>query len=318
MFDEKSDSAFSIRSKVGVVLALVCSFYFVSSYGDTVKSKVAVLHPVVSESVSQSASALLKQRFGIGQISSDGSKANALLDSIENAILASRRFDLVTREKRELEALVKELEFSASSATSTDGPNKKLLQAASFMVLPVINDFYFYRSINAVPNIKNKYFRQDHGGLTIDVDILEVETGQKKAAFSVSEKFVSSREIVNTKKGSPGTGRFLGLTKGVSAKLVDKLIDTVFPMLVIKVSGNNIWINRGQDGGLQKGDVLEMYRPGEELFDPYTNESLGSAEEFVANIKITKVNPKFTIGSLSALDEVTKNTVESGYILRKP
>jgi hypothetical protein len=87
-------------------------------------------------------------------------------------------------------------------------------------------------------------------------------------------------------------------------------------MLVLQAASGQIFINRGQDGGLEKGDVLNAYRPGEALIDPYTGEKLGTAERKVGKVKVTRVNPKFTIAEPIA--KKVKEPIQKGDILRKP
>ena len=86
---------------------------------------------------------------------------------------------------------------------------------------------------------------------------------------------------------------------------------------VMSTKGTQVWINRGQDGGLKEGEVLQVYRPGEELVDPDTGEVLGSAEEMIGTIKVVRINPKFTITEMEAGKDGGM-LVEKGDIVRKP
>jgi hypothetical protein len=97
--------------------------------------------------------------------------------------------------------------------------------------------------------------------------------------------------------------------------MADQLIDAVFPMTVLQVAGSQIWINRGADGGLKRGDVLTVYKPGPALIDPYTKEVLGSAEMAVADVSVRTVDPKFTTAEIVA--GTGKEPIEAGFILRR-
>ncbi|MBF0446520.1 MAG: hypothetical protein HQL68_13135 [Magnetococcales bacterium] len=98
--------------------------------------------------------------------------------------------------------------------------------------------------------------------------------------------------------------------------MADQLVDAVFPMKVMAVRGESFYINRGQDGGLQIGELLNIYLPGVVLIDPDTGENLGSAEEYVGQGKVMRINPKFTIVKL--LENERGLLVEVGAIVRKP
>ena len=98
--------------------------------------------------------------------------------------------------------------------------------------------------------------------------------------------------------------------------MADQLVDIVFPMRVLNIQGNKIFINRGKDGGLKKGQKLNVFKPGVALIDPDTGENLGSAETMIGQIKVTRINPKFTIAEITkkGLDE----PVDRGDIVRVP
>jgi hypothetical protein len=128
--------------------------------------------------------------------------------------------------------------------------------------------------------------------------------------------FATGKKVVNSKGGAPSSVHFTKMAKAVAAQMADQLVDTVFPMKVLNVQGDKVWINRGQDGGLKKGDVLIVFRPGVALIDPDTGENLGSAETEIGKIKVVRVNPKFTIAKV-----ITKGATEAiqrGDIVRAP
>jgi len=98
--------------------------------------------------------------------------------------------------------------------------------------------------------------------------------------------------------------------------MADQFLDLVFPVEIISVKGEKVYLNRGQDGGFKKGDVLNIYTKGEALIDPQTGEQLGSAEEFIGKIEIARVNPKFTIAKI--LKDKLEGDLTVGCIVRKP
>lgn len=81
-------------------------------------------------------------------------------------------------------------------------------------------------------------------------------------------------------------------------QMVHKAMDNIYPLRVVKVQPNGeVLLNQG-GAGLAQGDVLDVFRKGERVVDPYTGESLGAAESWVATIKITRVIPKMSYASL--------------------
>ena len=190
------------------------------------------------------------------------------------------------------------------------------LEKAHFIVVPEVRDFKFYRSSIPVPNISSKYRRKDSGMLEVSAQILDTETGGIKTTFTLRKSFATKLQIVNSKRGSPNSIYFTKMAKQVAAEMADQLVDTVFPMLVIQTSGKLVFINRGKGSGLTVGGILEIYRPGELLIDPYSKQVLGSTEELIGQVKITRINPKFTIGQI--VQKGLKQPVAIKDILRKP
>ena len=266
------------------------------------KPRVAVKTPAIGESVSKAAARHLN--------------LSVLVQEMEASLLETRKFEVLTRSKEMLDQLLEEQEFSGSSFSKGNAAEAGQLEAANFLVFPTVQRFIFYRSITPVPNISSKYTRQDSGVLEINAQVIDTSSGQIKTTFYLKSSFATSKEVVNTKAGSPSRRHFTKMAKAVSGQMADQLVDTVFPMLVINVEGQNVYINRGQDGGLRKGDILNLYKPGTQLIDPYTNEVLGSAEEFIGEVKVVRVNPKFTIAETVAAS--LKGTPANGDILRKP
>jgi len=167
-----------------------------------------------------------------------------------------------------------------------------------------------------VPNLRNKYVRRDSGRLEINAQIIDTTTGAIKTTFYMKSTFATKDEVVNSTGGSPSAVHFTRMAKKVSAQLADQLVDNVFPMRVLNSQNGQVWINRGQDGGLDAGDILNVYHPGVALIDPDTGENLGSAESYAGKIRVDRVNPKFTIANV--VEDQSGMPISKGDIVRKP
>jgi len=240
--------------------------------------------------------------------------SSILVAEMESAIRNTRKFDIVSRRKDVLAIIRKEQQFAKSDLAKGNAAKEGKLENVNYIVIPVVQDFKFYRSTKAIPNISNKYLARDVGLLQINAQIVDTTTGQIKAAFDLKSSFATKPRVSNRKGGKPNTIYFTKMAKDISAQLANQLIDTVFPMVILSVNGNQVWINRGHDGGIKKGEILNVYKPGQELIDPYTHEKLGVAEEYVGKIKVTRVNPKFTIAKIV---DVNNEAMMSGFIVRR-
>ncbi len=267
-----------------------------------VKPRVAILQAKISDKVSKNT----RKHLNLEKLQSE----------MEASFLAARKFDVVTRNNGALEAILDEQQFAQSSFSAGDAAQSGLLQNADYLIRPEVHIFSFYTSTHKIPNLQSKYFRTDHGVLEINTEILDTKTGQLKSTFSLKKSFSTKERMVNSKGGSPSPEYFTKLAKGVSAQMVDQFLDLVFPVEIIKVKNNQVYLNRGKDGGLKKREVLNVYTKGEVLIDPHTGEDLGTAEEYVGKIEVTRINPKFTIAKI--LTKKMVGDITQGCIVRKP
>jgi hypothetical protein len=267
------------------------------------KPRVAIKMPKVGEGISAYASRYLN--------------LSTILAEMERSLQQTRKFEVLSRQGAVLDDIREEQQFAASDLAKGNAAESGGIENANFLILPTVQDFKFSRSSTPVPNLDSKWFRIDSGLLEIQAQVIDTTTGGIKSTFYLKSKFATNRQVVNSKGGAPSSQQFTNMAQKVSAQMADQLVDTVFPMKVISIKGNHIWINRGQDGGLKEGETLLVYRPGETLVDPDTGDVLGAAEEMIGNIKVLRINPKFTIAEMKAGKDGGM-LVEKGDIVRKP
>lgn len=266
---------------------------------------VAIKKPTVGEGVSKSARKALN--------------LTVVWTEMEASFRATRKFRVLSRNKETLKAIRDEQKFAQSDLAKGDAAATGQFDNANYLVLPTVQDFKFVRSYKALPNFDNKFKQTDYGVLKISAQMVDTSTGQVVTTFDLKSSFQTKAKMVNGKSGRPNSNEFAAMAKEVSAKLADQFVDAVYPMKVVKRSRRGkVFINRGKDGGLKVGQVLEVYYPGEELFDPDTGESLGGGEEFVGKVKVTRVNPKMTTAKVVSEDDPENAPIATGDILRRP
>ena len=141
----------------------------------------------------------------------------------------------------------------------------------------------------------------------IDYRIIVVGTSQVKfsdtAILEVELNKDSSEDIM-----------FQKAINQVSNTIVENLLSNIYPIKIIKITtSGNIILNQGGTL-LTKGNIYNVYKLGERLYDPYTKESLGREEIQIAKIEITKVNHK---NSYAQVITDNKIPLKKGYICRK-
>ena len=75
---------------------------------------------------------------------------------------------------------------------------------------------------------------------------------------------------------------------------------------VVTVKDGDIYLNGGENFGLKPGFRFTLYRPGESLIDPETGLELGTIDEEMGTVIVTKVEEKYALaraeGSLPATE----------------
>ena len=266
---------------------------------DPQKYRVAVSDLVISENISPKQATLLQH--------------SSLIADIENAIRNGRKFELLTRRTSSMEAIRKEQEFAQSGLAAGDAAMEGQMANAQAIIQVDVVQFNFGRSAKKVPNTE-KYRVSDHCNIELSVQIIDTERGTVQASFPVKASSSTGSSIANSVGGA--SQRILDSTlEKAAGSLANQLADTIFPIQVLTVKGNRLWVNRGNDSGLHVGDVFEVFEPGEELIDPQTGESLGSTELEVGFARVTRINPKVTILEMTKGDP---SQVQAGFILRAP
>lgn len=280
-----------------------------------------VTYQVSAQTDSQPSVAIKEPTVGEGVSSRAGKDLNLgiLWDEMEASFRATRKFRVLSRNKADLAAVLEEQDFAKSDLAKGDAAASGQLDNANYLILPTIQDFKFYSAYSKLPNFDDKYKRSDVGLLQVSAKMIDTSSGQIVTTFSLSSKFNLNQGVVNGRGGKPSSKRFTQLSNEVSAQLADQFVNAVYPMKVVKRDRRgDVVINRGKDGGLKVGQVYEVFYAGEEMIDPDTGNSLGSSEEYVGKVKISRINPKFTIAKVIEEVDATNAPINTGDILRAP
>jgi curli biogenesis system outer membrane secretion channel CsgG len=78
--------------------------------------------------------------------------------------------------------------------------------------------------------------------------------------------------------------------------IISKMESMPFSAKVIKVTGDNIYINAGSNLNIRPGMTFRAYSVGEAIVDPDTNLVLGQDEKMVGVVEVKNAQDKFSIG----------------------
>lgn len=262
------------------VLALVLLASSITLCAQESKYRVAVSNLIVSDSIPEKQQEIVKK--------------SSLIADVENAIRNGRKFELLTRRESHLKAIREEQKFAKSDLAAGDAAHEGKFSNAQSLVQIEVLDFNFGRSASKVPNISNKYRVQDAARIELSVQIIDTSKGSVVASFPIKVSGSGGSFIAN---GVGGASKAVldKVLENAAGQLANQLSDTVFPITVLRAQGKKLYINRGNDSGLKIGEKFIVFEPGEELVDPQTGESLGSAETEVGECTVSRINPKFSV-----------------------
>jgi hypothetical protein len=84
----------------------------------------------------------------------------------------------------------------------------------------------------------------------------------------------------------------------VAQLITDNIVNTIYPPRLIKFDDPNALIISQGGSGMSVGKRFKVMLQGAELFDPYTNESLGKTDREIATIEVSDVRPKISYARL--------------------
>lgn len=228
-----------------------------------------------------------------------------LLKTVEQALISSRRFDVLDRDNQQ--SYAQETVFIQSGQAALP-ETARLGQAGGA-------DYLLHASIQGLSVANNQQETIRLTGETLVKSAVSgilkleiVEFSSRKVKWSGSEKFGATYKGAS----SVGANSMSGLISNAAEKLVDRLVATIYPMQIVKVMNDTAIVNRGE-GSVSKEEHYNVFQMGEDLIDPQSGESLGALEIAIGKGKIIDVKPKFS--TLQMLNGQLDPTAQ--YILRK-
>lgn len=215
---------------------------------------------------------------------------------LEQLLVQSRKFAVLSRQ--ELSEMSAELSLIASNSTPIREKAKLgQILGADVLFLSVI-DRADVRLKSSISEITGQNNIEVEGGLKVSVKVIDTVTSEVK----YSRSFLRTANTIST-AGS--------LIDDIASEIINDFVESIYPIRVVNISDNKIIINIGSDI-VKVGQVFQVFKIGEQVFDPYTKESLGVVEKKIGTFKIVEVNPRKSYGVV-----VSGSGFEEGMIVRK-
>lgn len=143
--------------------------------------------------------------------------------------------------------------------------------------------------------------------------IIDSSTGSiiETTNFTISNSDMSDQSMSISASGNLNDALIGEISRLMSNKIAVRVADTIFPIKILAKTGKIATLNRGDGTGIKVGDEYEVFALGEPIIDPDTGENLGAEEIAVGKLKISRITPKTSQGTITE-----DNGVDKGQILR--
>lgn len=230
-----------------------------------------------------------------------------MADMLTDALIQSGNF--IVLERQAVQSVLAEQDFAASGRTTQANSVAKIgkMPPAQILIRGSVTEFQEDTGGGGQGlNIRGFNLKMNKGKSHVAVIIRLIDT-------TTGEVLDSQRVEGEAKKGGLGIGYSGsgfgfgsdGFTKSPLGKAcqiaIDRAVEYITEYMqglpwqgkVVTVKNNLVIINSGSNVGIKTGDKFEIYRKGEEFFDPDTGMSLGSESSKIGEVEVVSVMEKF-------------------------
>ncbi len=258
------------------------------------QSSIASESPVAIKKASPATvSKIPRLAVGLVKMGSTARTGNALIgqnaqehtpiftDNMISLLAQTKRFQMIDRQ--EVDQLLDE-QYAQALAENRNVPSAMgTLKGADYLVYGNLASISNKEKVTKLPGSK-RIFKQRLGQASGNMRIVDARSG----------------DIIESRKISVEQAISIGVT---DAEMIDKLADayaeqvvlmlmnTLYPIKAAHISNDGqIYINRGNDGGLFVGEELNIYKSGQAIIDPDTGVQLGVEESYIGKVLVTEVD----------------------------
>jgi curli biogenesis system outer membrane secretion channel CsgG len=230
----------------------------------------------------------------------------AAADVFVTAMLESGQFNMIERDK--VQALLAEQNFGVSGRVTPQTAAKiGQMLGVDLLLTGSVSQFSISRTGGGIRGVS---VGVTTGKVVLQARLINTTTGE----IVVAAEEQNTKRLVGARYRSINFEQDFdyGMANEIMHPAVDKMVDEIVDKAagisfgsshsgrVIKVSGNQVWINLGASSGVQVGDSFDVIRKGEELIDPDTGLSLGAVEEKVGVVVVSQIQEKYSIATLKS------------------
>lgn len=290
-------------------IIILIAWLFPATLYATEKPTVAVLDFTIGPSVGGKITVTTNNRVESAEIKA-GFETSLLTNKLVAELLKTQK--LIVLERSKIESVMQEINLTQAELTD---PDKRVrigkLLGADYLVMGSISILDGKITNVALPyNAGFQRITEYMAGA--EMRIVQTETGVILTAKNDKVKR-SIRETNPIHKGSGIDHEFSdSIFNLLSEKLVNSVMECLFPIKVAAYTNKIVYLNRGE---LKVGTNYTVYKLGDLIIDPDTDEVLGQTETEFAIVEITEAIKNLSKGKI--LKWLTdEKDIEKGYLCR--
>lgn len=214
-------------------------------------------------------------------------------------VAAMKKFELISASATDARAMQENAKDAyASGQTESDIVMRK---TPEIIIQPAIKDFLDFRA-----GTPDKQINRREIFIDAEIRILDAKTG--KILFIARD----SEKRAGTASTAAGTETLANETcAALAKKLAVQMRTGLFPAIVASVDSARgiVVLNTGKNDGILAGTLWTIFDSGDEIKDPATGKSLGSAEIPLGKIRIVSVQASLSVGKFISEDGLKLDAV---------
>ncbi|WP_136810448.1 CsgG/HfaB family protein [Desulfosediminicola flagellatus] len=221
-------------------------------------------------------------------------------DTLITRLVQTRRFTIIDRQ--ELDQLLDEQMAQAIAANRDMPSGMGALHGCDYLVLGSLQNFSMDEQSIQLPG-STRVMQVFDGFAEGNMRLVDARSGD----VMESRKIIVQKQLDNQ---ASENHLIAELADQYASEVVADLVNAVYPIKVAAVSDDGvIYLNRGNDGLLNAGSVLDVFRTGQKIIDPDTGVELGSMEHLLGQIQLTSVEENRSMGRMIYGEEAIEGNV---------
>jgi hypothetical protein len=188
-----------------------------------------------------------------------GFDTEGITRSLERVLNRSRKFTVFKRGESDMQSVLKEQNLADSGMFAANAAEFGKLANVALVVQPFVAEYRFGSVFKEMDGESGMYERTDNGRISLTCKVLDTSTGEIKYQMTTPWDYYNQVDGVEKKTVDPGQDEWIEMATGVGKRSGEDLVNSIFPITVTHFSRGQLTLDRGKGGGIEKGDIFELF-----------------------------------------------------------